>query len=321
MVSTQLTLVTGGLGFIGSHVCETLNKRGQDFVVLDFNRSSPNISLIESLPHCKGILYDDITEDPEILRASLGQFKFTSMVHLAAAISVVESLQCPEKYHRTNEEASRTLFELAREQGVQYIAAASSAAVYGDPAYLPLDEEAPKTPLSPYAWTKLNMESIAKSVPGPQYTFFRFFNVYGSRQEPSNPYTGVISIFLDRCYRFSRGDKVPITVFGDGNQTRDFVHVSDVARAVCDAMEQRPWSHEVFNVATGTSVTLLELIDVIKSLSGAYGIELKFEPLREGEIVHSAAVVQKIAERHGWKSEIELSQGLQEVWSWFESTK
>lgn len=299
-------LVTGGAGFIGSHMVAALLARGASVSVLDdFSTDKrANLPADGDLTVTEG----DVA-DPAAVEAALSGCD--AFVHLAAVASVERSVREPLVTHRTNLQGSIQLFDEAARQGVRRGLYASSAAVYGDSAALPLAESEPPRPLTPYAADKLAGEHyLAYYHRGGRLnaTAFRFFNVFGPRQDPSSPYSGVISIFLDRARRGA-----PLTVFGDGLQTRDFVYVGDVVNALMAALAVRaaPREMPVYNVARGERVSLLDLLDAIGRLDGIAGpLTVSHAAAREGDIRHSLADTARLREALGWEPRTPLLAGL-----------
>src|SRR5690554_2860367 len=300
------TLVTGGAGFIGSHLVRRLLELDHKVRVLDdlSTGSLDNLPVDPSLELVVGHIADkDVVES-----ALEGQDAF---VHLAAVASVQASVEDPLGTHRTNLEGSIRLFETAARLQVRRAVYASSAAVYGDNPSLPLSETAEKRPLTPYAADKLAGEHYLAFFHASDQldaTAFRFFNVFGPRQDPSSPYSGVISIFLDRARR-----RQPVVIFGDGTQTRDFVYVTDVVDALVAAVEEPPARRDVmpiFNVGRGTQVSLLELLDTVQNLPGVERLPVTHEQARSGDIKHSVADVSALRAT-GWQPRTSLGEGLE----------
>lgn len=300
------TLVTGGAGFIGSHLVGALLGRGHEVVVLDDLSTGKR----ENLPSTERLtlLVGDVA-DPAAVEAALEGCE--TLFHLAAVASVERSVRDPVLTHRTNLDGSIRLFDRAASLGVTRVLYASSAAVYGDATDLPLRELNPTRPLTPYAIDKLAGEQYLAYYHRAgklNATAFRFFNVFGPRQDPSSPYSGVISIFMDRARR-----GLPITVFGDGGQTRDFVFVSDVVAALLAALDGAGGAPEmpVYNVGRGKSVTLLELLATIERLQGTSGpLRVSHGPERRGDIRHSLADVTRLRSELGWAPAASLQDGL-----------
>ncbi|MBX3141221.1 MAG: NAD-dependent epimerase/dehydratase family protein [Trueperaceae bacterium] len=303
-------LVTGGAGFIGSHVVRALLARGAHVNVLDDFSTGKR----ENLPASDDVeVIEGDVADPDAVRAALEDRD--AFIHLAAVASVERSVQEPLATHRTNLQGSIQLFEAAARLGVKRGLYASSAAVYGDSTNLPLaTTEAPR-PLSPYAADKLAGEHyLAFYHRGGRLnaTAFRFFNVFGPRQDPASPYSGVISIFLDRARRGS-----PITVYGDGEQTRDFVYVGDVVAALLAALDRQgvgpdaPSELPIYNVGRSERVSLLALLATIEDLPGVRSpLAVSHGPAREGDIRHSLADSTPLRTALGWQPSTTLADGL-----------
>ena len=317
---TERVLVTGGLGFIGSHVVDLLLDRGFEVVVLDDESNGHNHNARAS----EAYVPRDITVVRELPPSGLG---VSHVVHLAAAISVAESMKQPAKYERVNVNGTRNVLEWARAHHVKRVVAASSAAIYGNPApsLLPLKEEAGYAGVSPYAETKFRLEGLLEEQvklaeeadPPLSATAFRFFNVYGPRQDPRNPYSGVISLFMEAA-----SSAEPIKLLGDGLQTRDFVYVKDVARAVVTALllssVELP-GFSVFNVCTGKSITVLELSSLVKDALQSSSPVLHLDP-REGDIRESACNPSKLTQTIGFSARYSVKQGLLATARWFTAT-
>lgn len=302
-------LVTGGAGFIGSHLVDRLIQLEHRVTVLD-NLSTGKRENLRADPSAYTLVVGDVADPITVESVLAGQHAF---VHLAAVASVEATVRDPVATHRTNLQGSIVLFDAAARLGVKRGVYASSAAVYGDNQDLPLDECSPAKPLSPYAADKLAGEHYLAHFHRSgslDATAFRFFNVFGPRQDPKSPYSGVISIFLDRA---SRG--APITVFGDGSQTRDFVFVADVVDALVEAITSttpREIGPRVFNVGRGKRVSLLELLSIVAKLPGVPELDVSFAPPRQGDIMHSCANVSRLLAT-GWRSTTDLESGLRDT--------
>lgn len=315
----QHVLVTGGAGFIGSHTVDLLVARGCRVVVLDDFSTGKRANLARWADHDRHGLGG---REPavEVLTVDVSHGLFAALapitaahgpveriVHLAAQVSVVHSLANPLTDARVNYGGTVQVLEYARAAGVKKVVFASSAAVYGDVATLPVDEDAPCRPLSPYGVHKLASEHALHcyaAVHGVPSVALRFFNVYGPRQDPSSPYSGVISIFADRA---AAGRD--LTIFGDGEQTRDFVYVGDVVRAVVDAALGDAPGHAVANVGTGRETTVRALAEILVGLGGG-GSAIVHAPARAGEIVRSVARVERAAALLGFRAATALRDGL-----------
>ena len=304
-------LVTGGCGFIGSHLCDALIRDAAEVRVLD-NLSSGSR---DNLPAGVEMVEGDVA-DPAAVRAAMRGVD--GCFHLAAVASVERSRHDWLGTHRTNMTGAVTVFDAARQAGRQPVPVvyASSAAVYGDCASLPIREDAEKQPASAYAADKYGCElhaRIACELYGVPAVGLRFFNVYGPRQDSASPYSGVISIF---CDRLRRGQ--PIDVFGDGSQTRDFIFVDDVVAALLAAMRGRLASPAVFNICSGRQTSVLELAQAIGGLCGRTP-EIHFRPKRAGEIVHSCGDGSAARRRLRLPPATDLRIGLWATLFWMES--
>jgi UDP-glucose 4-epimerase len=299
----MFVLVTGGSGFIGSHSVEALLAIGARVRVLD-DLSSGHLEYLPKhadLEFIKG----DIRDLACVTACMEG---ITHVLHLAAQVSVPVSVQQPLHSHSVNIAGFLNVLDVARQAGVQRMVYASSAAVYGVPVELPLSEASPVSALSPYGLEKSVNDQYARLF-GELYDFsamgVRYFNVYGPRQDPSSPYSGVISKFASWAQQ-GQG----FTVFGDGSQTRDFIFVKDVARANVAALQST--ARGVTNVATGRSVTLLEMIDTFSTCVGR-PIAVKHEAARTGDVPYSAVTPERMRQELGIRDTVALQDGLQQL--------
>jgi UDP-glucose 4-epimerase len=298
-------LVTGGAGFIGSHTVELLLARGAQVRVLD-NFSSGRRENLSPHPRLQ-VIEGDIRDRTAVDAAARG---VTHVLHLAAQVSVAASVEAPLESASINVGGFLNVIECARRVPVRRFVYASSAAVYGVPARLPLTEEAPTAPISPYGLEKEINDRYAalyRDLYGLPTLGMRYFNVYGPRQDPSSPYSGVISIF---CRRMR--ERQPLAVHGDGLQTRDFIYVGDVARANAAAIEGDLAG--VCNVATGATVTLRDLITALSAVCGHQPLVSYGDP-RSGDIRHSAADNRRLVDRLGVAEFEALSDGLSRLWA------
>ena len=251
-----------------------------------------------------GVPYDiksgnDILDANNLNKKSEGR---SGIFHCAAKISVPESFSLSEEYHRTNVDGTRTVVDVAQLSGSK-IVFSSSAAVYGD-ANLAVNEESEINPKSPYAQNKIDGEKILKSSSGA-HVALRYFNVYGPGQ--SAQYAGVITSFIKNAL-----SNVDLTIYGDGNQVRDFVFVEDVARANLQAMELKNKTFEVFNIGSGRETTIKELAETIIRLTGSKS-KIKYLEPRQGDITYSLANVSKAESVLGWRAEVSLEEGLEKT--------
>tara|TARA_B100001146_G_C16165707_1_gene427717 strand:- start:8 stop:928 length:921 start_codon:yes stop_codon:yes gene_type:complete len=294
-------LVTGGFGFIGSHITEYLVNRGDSVTVLDnFNTGKEkNLEkVIDKIEFFKGDILDfelleKITKDID------------GVFHEAALASVQESFDKPEEYHNVNVNGTENVLKLARRFDFKVIYASSSS-VYGNPKDIPIKEQDEKNPINPYAITKLKDEELAinYSKMGVSVIGLRYFNVFGIRQ--SKEYAGVIKLFLERIR-----DKLPPKINGDGTQFRDFVHVSDVVKANIMAMESDV-KHSFFNVGTNSSISILELANIVIQASGL-NIEPIHGPSLPGDVQKTLADIQLIKEKLSWSPTIRLENWVKEI--------
>ncbi len=300
-----LYLVTGGAGFIGSHLCDALLRQGDSVRVLDDLSTGSRVNLPAGVPLIEG----DVA-DPDAVRAAVDGVD--GCFHLAAIASVERGVTDWRGTHRTNLTGTITLFDAIRQTGTVPVVYASSAAVYGD-APVPIREETERQPLSAYGADKYACElhaRVAGHVHGIPTTGLRFFNVYGPRQDPRSPYSGVISIF---CQRILQG--AGIDIYGDGQQSRDFVSVDDVLAALLAAMQQPGLDAPVFNVCTGQPTTVLDLAKLIARLTGTTP-QIRHQPPRAGEIRHSIGAPERSRAVLGLAPPQALESGLRKVLDW-----
>lgn len=284
--SNKRVLVTGGAGFIGSHIVEKLVAVGAKVTVLD-NFSSGSLANIKSVAHAVSLYYADIRSPYSCLKATTNQ---DIVFHCAAFISVPESVKHPETCVDVNVKGTECLLNACVKNGVKSFVFSSSSAVYGNKNDV-CSEIDPVAPETPYGKSKCQAEQhcleCAKN-DTLDVVILRYFNVYGDRQNPTGPYGAVVARFREQI----RTGK-PITIFGDGHQTRDFVPVSDVVEANLKAPLKPHENGEVFNIGSGTSMNLFELIDKLKKDLKVSKTELTFLPARQGDIVHSKANCEK----------------------------
>ncbi len=305
-------LVTGGAGFIGSHLCDALVARGDAVRVLDDLSTGHRHNLPDGVDFIEG----DIA-DPAAAQAAMEGVD--GCFHLAAIASVERGVTDWTGTHRVNLTGTVTLLDAIRRQGSKVpMVYASSAAVYGDCQTIPIHEDCERRPLSAYGADKLGCElhaRVASHVRGIPTVGFRFFNVYGPRQDPKSPYSGVISIFAERI---SRG--AGIAIYGDGQQTRDFVHVSDVVAALLAGMASRPADAPVFNVCTGTATSVVDLAHLIAGLVGNR-LDHSFQAPRAGKIRHSLGDPKRLRARLHAAEPVPLRVGLAGVLRWMASQR
>jgi len=285
-------VITGGAGFIGSHVAVRLAERGFKVVAVD---NLERASAVKRLEEAGVPLVAGDVRSVDLPPAD-------AVVHAAAYMSIDESWERPYEYMWNNAAATARVAKQCADRGARLIYI-SSAAVYGEPQRLPIDEGHPARPLSPYGLSKLAGEQIAQML-APGATALRLFNVYGPGQ--TGPYAGVITRFIERAKR-----GLPPVIYGDGTQTRDFIHVGDVARFVEAVLDRG--AAGVFNVGTGRAVSIRELAAAVMRLAGLGG-EPAYAPPRPGDIRHSVADVSK-ARALGWEPRVSVEEGLRGLWS------
>ncbi|MEM3997702.1 MAG: NAD-dependent epimerase/dehydratase family protein [Pyrobaculum sp.] len=281
-------VVTGGAGFIGSHIAAYLASRGYKVLAVDSLERASNLQRLKEadVPLIKADLrFSDLPEADAI-------------VHVAAYISVEESWEKPYEYLWNNAAVTAKVAKYAAERRI-HVVYLSSAAVYGNPLYTPIDENHPTQPLSPYGLSKLAGEQIIFMYPGLKYTIARLFNVYGPGQ--TSPYAGVITRFLERARA-----KQPPVIYGDGEQTRDFIYVEDVARFVETALEKN--AQGIYNVGTGKATSIKHLALLVMKLAGIEG-EPIYAPPRPGDIRHSIADIRR-AKALGWEPTVDIDHGI-----------
>ncbi len=304
-----LCLVTGGAGFIGSHLVEALVGRGARVRVLD-DFSAGRRENLASVAAQIELIEGDVA-DPAVAEGALAGCDY--VFHLAAVASVQASIEEPQRTHRVNAGGTWNVLEGARRLGARRVVYASSAAVYGDHVALPLGEDLVPRPLSPYAADKAAGEMACLAFHasyGLPTVALRFFNVYGPRQDPRSPYSGVISIFAGRMAQ----GQAPV-IFGDGEQTRDFVHVADVVRAMLLACEREAAAGGVFNIAGGGQTSVRELAEVLNRVLDT-GLASTFAAGRPGEVRFSEGDTRRAREALAWEARVLLGEGLSDLVRW-----
>ncbi len=298
-------LVTGGAGFIGSHLVEGLLARGHSARVLD-DLSSGKLSNLEHLSGVECVSGSVI--DPDVVDKVVDGCEY--VFHLAAIPSVVKSVEDPLRTHEVGVTGTLHVLEAAKRHGVRRVVFAGSSSAYGDQPGDVRHENDLLSPLSPYAAAKLAGEhycSAYTAVFGLETVRLRFFNVFGPRQDPSSPYSGVIAIFSEAM----KAGRTP-KIFGDGLQTRDFVHVSNVIDAIWLAATVEGVGGNVYNVGMGERVTILDLARTLNELLGT-SIEPKHEPPRAGDVRYSQADISRARQDLGFEPEVSFREGLKET--------
>jgi len=304
-------LITGGAGFVGSHIAEECCQRGWQVRILD-NLSTSSAT---NLSHLSGQvkLIDGSITDAQVVRSAMQGVKF--VFHQAALASVPRSVEDPVATHDACATGTLVLLDEARRAGVKRFVYAASSSAYGDQPVLAKSESLLPSPLSPYAAAKLAGEYYCQAffhTYGLETVCLRYFNVFGPRQDPNGPYAAVIPLFVQKLLR---GDAPRI--FGDGLQTRDFCYVKNVVAANLLAVERIGIGGQVFNVGGGTQVTLLALLEKIKTLLKS-DIAPRFEPARTGDVRDSLADLTKSRDLLGYNPAYTLDQGLAETVAFYQ---
>lgn len=304
-------LVTGGAGFIGSHLTEELRRRGEQVRVADslITGKRANLAHVQGVDFVEG----DLADLAFAKRAVQG---IDYVLHQAAIPSVPRSVEDPITSNRANIDATLSVLVAARDAGVKRVVYAGSSSAYGNTPTLPKREDMAPNPLSPYALQKLVGEQymqIFTALYGLETVTIRYFNVFGPRQDPSSPYSGVISVFAKALLE----NKAP-TIYGDGEQTRDFTYVANVVDGVLRAVKAPGASGQVINVATGTRISLNRLFHVMRDLTGSR-VEVQYGPLRHGDVKDSLADIAKARTLLGYEPTVSFEDGLRQTIDWYQS--
>jgi nucleoside-diphosphate-sugar epimerase len=306
-------LVTGGAGFIGSHLCEELVRRGHTVRVADslITGKRSNLNHIPEVEFVQGDL-----ADLEFAKRVVAGCDY--VLHQAAIPSVPRSVKDPITSNRANVDATLNVLVAARDAGVRRLVFAGSSSAYGDTPTLPKHEDMSTNPLSPYALQKVVGEQYLQmftKLYGLETVSIRYFNVFGPRQDPSSPYSGVISVFATALL-----ENRPPKIYGDGEQTRDFTYVANVVDGVLRACEATGASGQVINVATGGRISLNELFREMKKIVGATVHPDYVEP-RQGDVRDSQADIRKAKDILGYKPTVSFEEGLKRTIEWYRTTK
>lgn len=307
-------LVTGGAGFIGSNTVDELVRRGHSVVVLDDLSSGKEDNLAEirnKITFIKGSI-----TDIEIVRKAMHEAEY--VLHLAARTSVPRSVKDPIETNRINIDGTLNVLVAAKELKVKRVVFAASSSAYGETPTLPKVETMQPQPISPYGVTKFVGELYGQTFGrcyGLEHVSLRYFNIFGPRQDPSSPYSGVLAKF---CTAFLEGTE-PV-VFGDGEQTRDFTFVENAVQANLLAFEAPNAAGKVFNVGTSGRVSLNDVISVLGKISGT-PLKAKYDPPREGDIKDSQADITQAREILGYEPAVTFEEGLKRTFDWYRSTQ
>lgn len=304
-------LVTGGAGFIGSHLAEELVRRGEQVRVVDslITGKRHNLSHLPEVEFLQGDL-----ADIDVARRAVRGVDY--VLHQAAIPSVPRSVEDPVTSNRANIDASLSVLVAARDAGVKRLVYAGSSSAYGNTPTLPKAETMPTAPLTPYALQKLVAEQYGQmftALYGLETVTTRYFNVFGPRQDPSSPYSGVISVFISALCE----GRQP-TIYGDGEHTRDFTYVANVVDGVLRACSAEGASGEVINVATGGRISLNQLFRTVRDLVGA-NVEPKYAEPRTGDVRDSQADISKARRLLGYEPVVSFDEGLKRTVAWYKT--
>jgi nucleoside-diphosphate-sugar epimerase len=307
-------LVTGGAGFIGSHLSEELVRQGERVRVVDSFITGKR----DNLKHIPGVelIEGDLADLAVAQRAVAG---VDYVLHQAAIPSVPRSVQDPITSNRANIDASLNVLVAARDAGVRRVVYAGSSSAYGDTPTLPKVETMGTAPLSPYALQKLVAEQYCQMFTrlyGLETVTIRYFNVFGPRQDPSSPYSGVISLFIRALVE----GRQP-TIYGDGEQTRDFTYIANITNANIKAAQMTRGFGGVANVANGERVSLNELLEVMKRVTGRNDITPIYEAPRKGDVKHSQADNSRACEWFGYEKLVDLEPGITKTIDWWKTSR
>lgn len=307
-------LVTGGAGFIGSNTVDELVRRGHNVVVLDDLSSGK----AENLAGVKGkiqFLQHSITDLDRLHEACRG---VDYVMHLGARTSVPRSVIDPLETNRVNVDGTLNVLVAARDAKVKRVVFAGSSSVYGETPTLPKRESMTPAPISPYGVSKLAGEvygQVFQRAYGLEFVSLRYFNVFGPRQDPGSPYSGVLSLFSAAVL-----DGTQPTVYGDGEQSRDFTYVGNVVEANLLACEARQAAGLIINIGTGTRCTLNQTLALLEKIAGRPA-KAKYVPPREGDIRDSEADITRARDVLGYNPRVGFEEGLQRTWEWFRTSQ
>ncbi|WP_144170342.1 NAD-dependent epimerase/dehydratase family protein [Pseudomonas sp. Kh13] len=297
-------LITGGAGFIGSHLCDALLDKGYAVRILDDFSTGQRGNLQVGHPRLE-LVEGDVADAGLVTQVAAG---CSAVVHLAAVASVQASVDDPVRTHQSNFIGTLNVCEAMRVHGLRRVLFASSAAVYGNNGEgESIAEDTPKAPLTPYAVDKLASEQYLdfyRRQHGLEPVVFRFFNIFGPRQDPSSPYSGVISIFSERAVQ-----GLPITVFGDGEQTRDFLYVGDLVQVMVQALEQPQVEEGAVNIGLNQATSLNQLLTALEKVVGSLPA-ISYVAARAGDIRHSRADNQRLLARFDFPQATPIVEGL-----------
>lgn len=308
------TFVTGGAGFIGSHTVARLLEAGHDVHVWDDLSTGKRENLDFAIDRI-ALLPGDI-RDFGALDSAISQWQPDAILHLAAIPSVPRSVEAPRLTHAVNLTGTLNVLEVARRQGIQRVVLACSAAIFGNEPGVPKRESSPAGPTSPYGlekWQSEQYTALYSELFGLTTVSLRYFNVFGPRQDPKSPYSGVISIFLDRLL-----SERQVVIDGTGEQTRDFIYVADVAEANLLALSSPLSGHQRFNIGRGEETSVARLFDLICEVVGR-SPEPTFGPPRPGDVYRSCTDTTRAQAILGFSPRYTVKEGLERLVAWYES--
>jgi nucleoside-diphosphate-sugar epimerase len=315
MALSGIALVTGGAGFIGSHIASALSAGGARVRILD-DLSTGHRENIEEIGGDIDFIQGSVADEQLLAKA----FENVELIfHEAAIPSVPRSVEAPRNTHVASVDGTFSLLLAAKEAGVKRVVYAASSSAYGDQPTLPKTEQMPPDPLSPYAVAKLVGEYYCRvftRVYGLETVSLRYFNVFGPRQDPGSQYSGVVSRFISALLNNER----PV-IFGDGEQSRDFTYIDNVVAANLSAASAPNAAGKVINVANGQRITLNQLLEELKQLTGRTEVTAEYREPRVGDVRHSLADISMARELLGYESRVDLRQGLQRTLDWWKTSR
>lgn len=315
MSLSNIALVTGGAGFIGSHIAEELLAQGAKVRVID-NLATGHHENLAEIGGDVEFINADINDATALARAMTG---VEVVFHQAAIPSVPRSVSNPAETHEACVNGTFNVLTQARAQGVRRVVYAASSSAYGDQPVSPKVETMMPQPLSPYAAAKLVGEhycQVFTRVYGLETVCLRYFNIFGPRQDPSSQYSGVISRFISTL----ASGQQPV-IYGDGEQSRDFTYVGNAVRANMLAAESQDAAGQVINVANGAAITLNELLEVLKDLTHRPDAQADYQPTRAGDVRHSLADITRARELLGYEPQVFLAEGLKNTLAWWQQSR
>jgi nucleoside-diphosphate-sugar epimerase len=307
-------LVTGGAGFIGSHTVDELLRRGHDAIVLDDLSTGKAENLAQAAIKVQ-LLQESITDLAAVRNACRGA---DCVIHLAAQTSVPRSVKDPIETNLVNVNGTMNVLVAARDAQMKRVVFASSCAVYGKTSSLPIREDAALAPISPYGISKQVGEAygrVFQEMYGLEFVALRYFNVFGPRQDPGSPYSGVLSIFNAALLAGTEP-----TIYGDGEQSRDFVYVQNVVEAILLAAESKTAPGLAINIGTGNRYTLNQTLAALGKITGR-ATTAKYASPREGDIRDSQADISVARNALGYRPRVDFEEGLKQTWEWFSRRK